>query len=61
MMKPSRPARTAPRWLPLALLSLAVGAGLNAVVPDVGAAPATPNYAGGYAKARAPRVRPVAY
>jgi gamma-glutamyltranspeptidase/glutathione hydrolase len=45
MTKTSRPARTAPRWLPLALLSLGVAASLNAFVPDVGAAPPTPSYA----------------
>jgi len=44
-MKPSRSARTAPRWLPLSLLSLAVAASLNAFVPEVGAAPPTPSYA----------------
>src|SRR6188768_1119839 len=44
MMKPSRPARTAPRWLPLALLSLGVAASLNAVVPNVGAAPPAASY-----------------
>jgi gamma-glutamyltranspeptidase / glutathione hydrolase len=44
MTKARRPARTAPRWLPLALLSLGIVASLGAFVPNVGAAPPTPSY-----------------
>ena len=44
MTKPSRPARTAPRWLPVTLLGLGVAAALSAVVPDLGAAPPVPSY-----------------
>jgi len=44
MTKSRRSTPTAPRWLPLTLLSLGVAASLNAFVPDVGAASATPRY-----------------
>jgi gamma-glutamyltranspeptidase / glutathione hydrolase len=44
MIKHPLPTRTAPRWLPLTLLSLSVAASLNAAVPDVGAASPAPSY-----------------
>ena len=44
MPKPSRPIRSAARWLPFASLSLGVAVGLGAFVPDVSAAPPTPSY-----------------